>query len=87
MTASRGGGSALSGCECSVCGSMARQLIVQPHFLHLPTQATGSPGLRSVITAMIGERKEKVILVAGPRFSRLFSLYGCEVNIAKGLVN
>jgi len=34
---------------------MARQLIVQPHFLHLTTQAVGSPKFRPVIPAMIGE--------------------------------
>ena len=28
---------------------MARQLIVQPHFLHLTTQAVGSPKFRPVI--------------------------------------
>ena len=40
---------------------MARQLIVQPHFLHLTTQATGSPKFRPVIPAMIGEETTKVI--------------------------
>ena len=40
---------------------MARQLIVQPHFLHLTTQATGSPKFRPVIRAMIGEQTTKVI--------------------------
>ena len=40
---------------------MARQLIVQPHFLHLTTQATGSPKFRPVIRAIIGEQTTKVI--------------------------
>src|SRR6266567_166188 len=40
---------------------MARQLMVQPHFLHFTTQAVGSPRFRPVIHAMIGEQKEKVI--------------------------
>ncbi len=29
--------------QSSICGSMARQVMVQPHFLHLTTQAWGSP--------------------------------------------
>jgi hypothetical protein len=61
VTVSCGGGSAFSGSECSMCGSMARQLIVQPHFLHFTTQALGSPTLRPVISTIIGEQKEKVI--------------------------
>jgi len=48
MTVSWGGGPALSGSECSICGSMARRLIVHPHFLHLTTQALGSPKFRPV---------------------------------------
>src|SRR6266498_4898931 len=60
MTVSWGGGSALSGSECSTCGSMARQLMVQPHFLHFTTQATVSPKFRPAIPAIIGEQKEKV---------------------------
>ena len=40
---------------------MARQLIVQPHFLHLTTQATGSPKFGLVIPAIIGEQTTKVI--------------------------
>lgn len=40
---------------------MARQLIVQPHFLHFTTQAVGSPKFRPVISAMIGEQKGKVV--------------------------
>jgi len=40
---------------------MARQLIVQAHFLHLTTHATGSPRFRALIPPIIGERKEKVI--------------------------
>ena len=42
MTVSLGGGSALSGSTCSIWGSMARQLMVQPHFLHFTSQAAGS---------------------------------------------
>ena len=41
-TVSCGGGSAFSGSACSICASMARQLTVQPHFLHFTTQAVGS---------------------------------------------
>ncbi len=51
----------MSGSACSMCGSIARQLIVQPHFLHFTTQAEGSPKFRPVISAIIGEQKEKVI--------------------------
>src|SRR5207248_2095215 len=61
MTVSRGGGSAFSGSECSMCWSMGRQLVVQPHFLPLTTQALGRPKFRPVIPAIIGEQKEKVI--------------------------
>jgi hypothetical protein len=40
---------------------MARQLMVQPHFLHFTTQAVGSPRLTPVMPPIIGEQKEKVI--------------------------
>jgi hypothetical protein len=39
-----------------------RQLIVHPHFLHLTTQAVGSPKFRPVIPAVIGEQTTKVTL-------------------------
>jgi hypothetical protein len=39
---------------------MERQLIVHPHFLHLTTQATGTPKFRPVIPAMIGEQTTNV---------------------------
>jgi len=42
MTVSWGGGSAFSGSACSSCESIARQVMVQPHFLHFTTQAAGS---------------------------------------------
>jgi hypothetical protein len=42
-TSSRGGGSDFVGSERSSWGSMARQVIVQLHFLHLTTHAAGSP--------------------------------------------
>ena len=35
---------------------MARQLIVQPHFLHLTTQATGNPKFRPVILSPVSAR-------------------------------
>jgi hypothetical protein len=43
ITDSWGGGSDLAGSECSSWGSMARQLMVQAHFLHRTTHAAGSP--------------------------------------------
>jgi hypothetical protein len=42
-TSSRGGGSDFVGSDRSSWGSMARQVIVQLHFLHLTTHAAGSP--------------------------------------------
>jgi hypothetical protein len=60
-TVSCGGGSALSGSACSICASMARQLTVQPHFLHFTTQAVGSPS-PLVTPTIIGECMAKVIL-------------------------
>ena len=60
-TVSCGGGSALSGSACSICASMARQLTVQPHFLHFTTQAVGSPS-PLVTPTIIGEYMAKVIL-------------------------
>src|SRR5258708_5289050 len=55
LTESLGGGSDLSGWECSSCGSIARQLIVQLHFLHLTTQADGNLELTPNIAQIIGE--------------------------------
>jgi len=61
ITECAGGGSHLSGSECSVCGSTARQVTVQPHFLHLTTQAWGSAGRTPVIArTIIGEYIAKV---------------------------
>src|SRR6266436_4975442 len=51
----------LSGCECSSWGSIARQVIVQPHFLHFTTQADGSFECAPIMPSIIGEEKEKVI--------------------------
>src|SRR5579864_429767 len=51
---------------------MARQLMVQPHFLHLTTQAVGSPKFGPVIAVMIGEEKEKVIPLRKNRASTGF---------------
>jgi hypothetical protein len=41
---------------------MARQVIVQLHFLHLTTQALGSPKFTPVIPAMICEQNAKATL-------------------------
>jgi hypothetical protein len=57
---------------------MARQLIVHPHFLHLTTQALGSPKFRSVISAIIGEQKGKVIPL--PRTAPPPVFYGSTVS-------
>jgi len=50
---------------------MARQLIVQAHFLHLTTHATGSPRSGPVMPLIISEQKEKVIPLKNRRFSAL----------------
>jgi hypothetical protein len=46
---SRGGGSDFVGSERSSWGSMARQVMVQLHFLHLTTHAAGSPNDMPII--------------------------------------
>jgi hypothetical protein len=61
MRWSLGAGSASSGCECSVCGSMARQLTVQPHFWHFTTHASGSALESPIMATSIGEEKEKML--------------------------
>jgi hypothetical protein len=59
-TQSCGAGSALSGSACSLCPWMARQLIVQPHFLHFTSQAVGNASSLVTLT-IIGEHIAKVI--------------------------
>ncbi len=61
MTVSSGGGSDFSGSACSRCESMARQVTVQAHFLHLTTHADGS-ATGTVTKGIIGEYLAKVIL-------------------------
>ena len=43
ITGCCGAGSDLAGSECSVCGSRARHVIVQLHFLHFTTHAVDNP--------------------------------------------
>src|SRR5439155_22965936 len=66
---------------------MARQLMVQPHFLHLTTQAVGSPKFRPVIPAIIGEQKEKVISVPGAHAAPSFLPVGINAMVSWPLIN
>jgi hypothetical protein len=53
---------------------MARQLIVQAHFLHLTSHAIGRPRPRPVMPPIIGEQKGKIHLLRGRRSGRSASL-------------
>jgi len=53
MTASCGGGSDFAGSEYSIWGSMARQLMVQLHFLQRTTHAAGSPDEMPIMTDIV----------------------------------
>jgi hypothetical protein len=77
-----GAGSDLSGSACSVCGSTARQVIVQLHFLHLTTQACGSPEnvplVRNQYRGTNGEYRPLALSTVGlPRMVHRARHYSC----------
>jgi hypothetical protein len=72
----------LSGSACSVCGSMARRVIAQPHFLHFTTEDCGRAENMLFVTPIIiaNKRRMNPIVVVAACFWEVLAL-ACLSNI------